>query len=173
MIAIQHRVAAATVAFLQQPGNLFCIPVKFDPKSSGIAFARGLWPRKWIAVGHGWLGLTTHEQQAVLMHEAGHCRLWHKEIRLLLLPFAWCEWAQAIARAQEHAADAFAVRQGHGFGMLQFMHRAMRAEWGRHDRVGPPTLDEILDRALSPRAQERIRNILLLAQGTHHEKLAA
>ncbi len=162
------------VALLQQhPAEILNFPVRADERYAGVALACGLWPLKYILVGKAWFGLTPYEQQAALMHEAGHCTLWHKEIRLLLLPFAWTKWAQKIARSHEFEADAFAVRGDHAFGMLQLMHRGMRAEWSRRDRVGPPTHDEILDRALSPPAEERARHILRLSQGVSDDKLAA
>jgi Zn-dependent protease with chaperone function len=149
------------------------IPVKYDRKRTGIAWACGLWPLKSIVIGMGWFGLTPSEQQAALAHEAGHCRHFHLEKRLLLLPFAGCEWAQAIARRHELEADAFAVRHGHGHGMLQLVHRALRVEWAFRDRRGPPTLAEVVDRLLSPAPEVRAKHILRLSQEISHEPLAA
>lgn len=158
-----------TVAEMQHPAEILSIPVRYDPRARGIAFARGVWPLKSIVVGIGWFHLSAGEQQAALAHEVGHCRGFHLELRLLLLPFYWCEWAQAIARRQEFDADAFAVRSGQGAGMLQLMLRACAVDRARARQAEAPTLDQIIERKMSPSASERLRRISHLLQEGRHE----
>lgn len=164
---------AATVARLQQAENIFSVPVRYDPKRPGVAWACGVWPWKSIVVGMAWFGLTPAEQQAALWHELGHCRLWHMEQRIAIVLFAYFKWAQKLARRHEFEADAFAVAHGHGFGMLRIIHRSMRSEWAFRERVGPPTIDEVIERLLSPTPEDRAHNVLRLAQESRHEELAA
>jgi Zn-dependent protease with chaperone function len=105
-------------------GYTICgVPVRFDPENRHVADARGLWPRKWIAVGTKWLTLPFAEQEAVLLHEAGHALKLHLEVRLLLLPFFWTAWMASIAKKQELAADAFAVKHDAGFGLYTYLQR--------------------------------------------------
>lgn len=148
------------------------IPVLYDPELNGIAFARGLWPLKMIVVGPGWLRLGGPVQQAVLAHEAGHCRLFHLEWRILLVLFGWCGWAQAIARRHEFEADAFAVREGEGAGMLQLLRRALAAEQLRAQQPGPPTADQLIECKLSPLISDRIDNVLRVTEEILHEVAA-
>lgn len=163
---------SALVVKMVQAKKIVGLPVRFDPKLTGIAFARGLWPLKNVVVGPAWFRLSGPEQEATLAHEAGHCRLFHFERRLLLLPFSWCGWAQAIARRHELDADAFAVRAGHGAGMLQLMLRAFSAESLRAQRREAPTPEQLLERKLMPSAADRLRNISRVLQEKHYEAAA-
>jgi Zn-dependent protease with chaperone function len=114
--------------------------VEFDPDLRLYAEARGLWPFKRIVVGRLWYALPDHERQAVLMHEVGHCRRAHMEIRaFLLVPLAapkviWqalCgleelrppEFIRRIACNQEIEADAYAARAGFGYAMMAHLDR--------------------------------------------------
>lgn len=148
------------------------IPVRFDVELKGVAFARGFWPLKTVVVGPLWHELPYSERMAILAHEAGHCRGLHLEIRLLLLPFAWCRWAQAIARRHEFEADAFAVREGEGVGMLQFLQRAFTAEQLRAKQAVELTIDQIIERKMSPPISDRIDNVLRVTEEILHEVAA-
>ncbi len=127
----------------------------------GIAWARGVWPFQWIEVGYDWFTLSGIEQQAALLHEVGHCRAHHMSLRVLLLPFCWLPGVQRLARRQELAADAFAVKEGHGVGLLHLIFRYQRVP-----------LDPIA-RKLCPTAQERAQNVLRLLSEKRNEQLAA
>lgn len=161
------------VADLQHAGFIFEFPVRRDPKCRDVARSLGIWPFKSIVLGDAWFLLTAYEQQAVLMHEVGHCRLWHKELKLLMLPFAYCKWAQAASKRHEFEADAFAVRSGHGFGMLQLTHRSVRAQWVLDAIPGPPTLEQVIDRLIFPTWEERAHAVLRLIQEVRHEERIA
>ena len=99
------------------------IPVYFNPATTEVAYATGLWPFKAITIGPRWLELDEGERMGVLMHEAKHCLAFHLEIRLLLLPLMWTRWVLRITHQQEMDADAFAVEQGHGAGLLRVVAR--------------------------------------------------
>ena len=92
--------------------------------------ARGFWPFKWIEVGERFFTLDAREQQAVLLHELGHCRGMHMEIRLLLMPFCGTRWARSIAHKHELAADAFVRRNDYGHDMVRYLRRFLNAPDG-------------------------------------------
>lgn len=107
--------------------NVCGIPVEFDATSTRVAEACGFWPRKRIVVGRAWYGLTGEERVAVLFHEAGHCKAFHLELRILMLPLLLIAppLAAWICRRQELACDRFAARAGFGdelVGMLERIH---------------------------------------------------
>lgn len=56
-----------------------------DPKLTVMCEARGLWPFQKIVIGPSFERLTTREQGAVLLHEAGHCKLHHTAKRILFV----------------------------------------------------------------------------------------
>lgn len=150
-----------SVSFLQQHRpECKNIPVRAAERS-GVAWARGLWPLQWIEIGRDWFMLTPGEQEAVLLHEVGHCRGHHMIARWLLLPLCWLPAVQALARRQELAADAFAVREGRGLDLLRFIFRFNRVP------------DDPIARKLCPPPQERAQNILRLLSEMRHEQLAA
>ena len=99
------------------------IPVYFKPDTHEVAYSTGIWPFKRIVIGPRWLQLDTDERMGVLMHEAKHCLAFHLEIRLLLLPLFWTDWVLRIAHRQELDADAFAIEQGYGAGILRVIVR--------------------------------------------------
>jgi len=68
--------------------DAFGVPVRVDrfPKREFIAEARGVWPFKRIVVSPHFLMMHPTYQRAVLAHEAGHCKHFHFEKRILALP---------------------------------------------------------------------------------------
>lgn len=145
---------------MQHRETLFCgYRVKADPSRDGVAWARGVWPFKWIVLGRWWFWLTPGEQNAVLMHEVGHCDRFHFEKRLLALPLCWLPAVRRWAREHEHEADACAVREGHGYALLRFLRRY------------PGACDDTM---FHPPPEERQQRILrLMAQEKDHVRLAA
>lgn len=99
------------------------LPISYNQQFKGVAVARGVWPFKHIEVGVSWFGLSMGERIAVLMHEAGHCKLLHLEKRILWLPLFWTKFVERIAMDQELEADEFAFRHGYGVEFLQFLKR--------------------------------------------------
>lgn len=92
------------------------IPVRYLPKFKGLSDSRGLGRWKAIVVGPAFVRLPADQQAAVLLHEAGHCKLRHLERRLARL---WLLlWSprrlSAYCINQEFEADRFAAQ--HGFG---------------------------------------------------------
>lgn len=55
------------------------IPVLYDPALPILSDSRGIGAWKKITVGPSFLELTERQKGAVLLHEAGHCKLWHTE----------------------------------------------------------------------------------------------
>lgn len=92
------------------------IPVRYDPKFKGISDSRGLGRRKIIVVGPVFTRFPPKEQAAILLHEAGHCRLRHLEKRIARLwMILWSpRRLAALCVAQELEADRFAAAHGHG-----------------------------------------------------------
>ncbi len=86
-----------------------------------MAKASGFFFNRRIVIGPAFYGLPKRQQDAVLAHEEGHCRGWHFELRLLMLPLFWTRWAQKLAIRQELAADAYAVQRGFGVELLHFL----------------------------------------------------
>lgn len=123
------------------------IPVVYDPGMSGtISDSRGLWRWKKIFVGPSLRAFPPREQQALLIHEVGHCKMFHLERRLLwacVLIF----WPPALARyckTQEHQADLFTAHCGYGPDLARAFMRL------RSDGGGP----------LHPSTSERIARLL-------------
>ena len=121
------------------------VPVVFDPRQRTISEARGIWRWKKIFVGPQFLGFDDREQQALLLHELGHCKLRHLEKRLLRL---WLivipSRLRALCVEQEFEADLFAARCGFGPALAGVFMR-LRA----HD-----------DSPLHPELQSRIERLL-------------
>ena len=99
------------------------VEVYYDPDTEQLAHAVGVWWRKRIVVGPIWWTLHRRERYAILLHEAGHCRRYHLEVRLLWLPLFWTEFAARLCRQQELAADAFVAEQGYGADLLAALRR--------------------------------------------------
>lgn len=53
------------------------IQVIYDPLLGAISDSRGVWRWKKIVVGRQFFGFPPREQGAILLHEAGHCKLGH------------------------------------------------------------------------------------------------
>ena len=101
------------------------IPVYYDPKLKNISDTRGLRRWKKIVVGPGFLRLSEREAGAVLLHEAGHCKLHHLEKRLSMvwLVLVSPQRLLRICLEQEHEADDFAVKHGYGQDLAQLFSR--------------------------------------------------
>ena len=116
------------------------IRIVIDRQMTRIADSRGVWPFKRIAVGLRWFALPDKERSAVLYHEAGHCKLFHLEKRILMLiglfvrPALVREWAQA----QELEADEFAAKHGYGVELLRVIERFR----GESDGMFYPSFEE-------------------------------
>jgi Zn-dependent protease with chaperone function len=100
------------------------VPVRFDEDLPYISDSRGLWRWKEIVVGPSYFALTAREKQAVLAHEAGHCKLLHLEKRILRL---WLlvmpKRLLAYCHQQEYQADQFAKACGYGAAMISLLER--------------------------------------------------
>lgn len=92
------------------------IPVLYDEKLPLISESRGVWRWKKIVVGPAFLAFPPREQQAMLLHEVGHCKLRHLE-RRCLAALVLLFWPPALGRycqRQEFQADRFAAACGYG-----------------------------------------------------------
>ena len=101
------------------------VPVSYDEKAKFISDSRGVGRWKKVVVGPLFLKFPWPEQQAILLHEVGHCKLFHVEHRIgklwLLL------WKPSKLRQlcidQEHAADAFVRSCGYGAELARAFSR--------------------------------------------------
>jgi Zn-dependent protease with chaperone function len=128
------------------------IPVHFDPSFTGVAQARGFWPFKRISVGPRWVKLKRAEQHAVLYHEAGHCKLFHMEQRLLYLPILFLSLISKRAKriiadmthGQELEADGFAAQHGFGIDLASMLmrHAATESQFYPDNRIRVARLKE-------------------------------
>lgn len=92
------------------------VRVSYDARAKFISDSRGLGPWKKIVVGPTFLEFAPREQQAILLHEVAHCKLFHVEQRIAKL---WLIlWRPSRLRQlcidQEHEADAFVRSSGFG-----------------------------------------------------------
>ena len=91
------------------------IPIVYKPKLKKIAESRGIGPWKKICIGPSFFGFPPREQQAILLHEVGHCKLKHLEKRLANL---WLIFRPALlaelCKRQEFEADRYAAGCGYG-----------------------------------------------------------
>lgn len=116
------------------------IPVRFDARLRVISDSRGLWRWKEIVIGPAFTGFPPREQQAILLHEAGHCKLRHLEARLSAMLFApWTLFA--LCRTQEFAADRFAAECGYGPDLARAFLRVKAPDFPLH-----PPLPERIER---------------------------
>lgn len=92
------------------------IPIRYDDRLRIISEARGLWPWKRIVIGPQFFRLEPRCQAAILLHEAGHAKLWHLEKRVAYaLANFWRPAAIGrLCREQEFEADRFAAGCGYG-----------------------------------------------------------
>ncbi len=96
--------------------DLLGVRVAYDPKAKFISDSRGIGPWKKVVVGPLFLRFPPREQQAILLHEVGHCKLFHVEHRLAKL---WLLlWKPSKLRQlcidHEYQADAFVRSCGYG-----------------------------------------------------------
>lgn len=101
------------------------IEVRFDPKARVVSDSRGLWRWKKIVVGPDFLRLPPAEQQAILVHEVGHCKMRHLEKRiasLWLLLWSPTRLIQ-LCHEQEFQADRYAAGCGYGSALAQALGR--------------------------------------------------
>lgn len=117
------------------------IPVRFDPRMRGISNSRGVGRWKAIFVGSAFGQFPPREQAAILLHEAGHCKLRHLEQRLKRLH--WAFWKPhvlaAFCAAQEFEADRFAAGCGYGADLARAFSRLQGTDTPLH----PPMAERI------------------------------
>lgn len=101
------------------------IPVHYRETFTGISDSRGLWKWKKIVVGPVFTRFPPREQAAILLHEAGHCKLFHVEQRLrgLWRVFVGPEALVTLCREQELAADRFVAGCGYGADLARVLSR--------------------------------------------------
>lgn len=109
---------------MDKPDSVLGIKVKLDPSIPGLAKARGIWPFRRIYIGQRWYMLTDRQQMAVLMHEAGHCKMFHLEKRVAMrwLSPIRSSWVLKICMEQEFEADEFAAQQGYGLALIEILN---------------------------------------------------
>ena len=113
------------------------IPVYYDPGLKNISDSRGLWWWKKIVLGPGFLQLSGREGCAVLLHEAGHCKLRHLEKRITM---AWLVLVSPqrllrICLEQEYEADRFAAGCGYGADLMRLFCRLQQAAGPFHPEL--------------------------------------
>jgi Zn-dependent protease with chaperone function len=100
------------------------IPVRYDPEAKVIADSRGLLRWKEIVVGPGIFNFSRREQQAILLHEVGHCKLYHLEKRLLRLwKLIWPKSLALYCQFQEQQADYYVAQCGYGLDLASAFSR--------------------------------------------------
>lgn len=118
------------------------VTVHYRQKEKMISDSRGLWPFKRICIGPEFFRFTERERQAILLHEVGHCKMFHLEKRILnaiLRPHLIASYCQA----QEYAADQFAAGCGYA--------EDLASAFGRLHSTGDP---------MHPRREDRIKRLL-------------
>jgi hypothetical protein len=113
------------------------IPVRYDPAARAICDSRGLGRWQEIVIGPQFLRFPPAEQQAMLLHEAGHCKMLHVKRRLFALLTPWK--LRAICREQEFEADRFVRAIGYGAELARAFSRMREQESPLH----PPLTERI------------------------------
>lgn len=110
------------------------VPVSYDPGLKNISDSRGIWPFKKIVVGPQFLQLSPGEQGAVLLHEVGHCQLYHleKRIAMMWLVLVSPKRLLRLCLAQEYEADAYAAKEGFAPYLASVFSRLQDAEGVLH-----------------------------------------
>jgi Zn-dependent protease with chaperone function len=92
------------------------VRVDYDQKAKFISDSRGIGRWKKVVVGPLFMQFPPREQQAILLHEVAHCKLFHVEHRLknLWLLFWRPSSLRQLCIDQEHEADAFVRSCGFG-----------------------------------------------------------
>ena len=106
------------------------IPVYYDERMTNISSFTGLSRWKRIKVGPLFWKLTNREQQAVLLHEAGHCQLDHLQKRILWawLALVYPKKLMEICHEQEYQADQFAAAAGYRLDLVSFFNKLQEGE---------------------------------------------
>lgn len=117
------------------------VPVVFDEKYLGISDSRGLWKWKKIVVGRYFLVFPPREQQAILLHEVGHCKLFHLEKRILALwRLIFCPAdLLTVCVEQEYEADRFVRGCGYGPDLARAFGRMRETP----DPLHPPVAERV------------------------------
>jgi Zn-dependent protease with chaperone function len=126
-------------------GKCLGIPVRYDPESKypwgdrkPIVDSQGFLWRKKIVVRPDFFKFPAREQQAFLLHEAAHCKLFHAEKRILRL-LVWPFGIFAYCRAQEFIADRFVLEMGYAADLARAFARFADGK----SRLHPPTAERI------------------------------
>lgn len=140
-----HGTATVAIRSMVTTNKCLGIPLLYDDSLRTISESRGLWRWKKIFVGPALLAFPPREQQAIVLHEAGHCKLNHIEKRILAL---WRIFRPSLLALlcieQEFEADRFV--KGCGYGQ-DLAHAFMRLS-PTSDPLHPP-LEERISRLLS------------------------
>lgn len=109
----------------EMPSFFLGIPIEFDINSKLMADSRRVWPWKKIVLGQSWFRLPNREREAVLLHEAGHCKLFHLEKRIAAIPLLFLRpaFATEIAMRHELEADRFAAERGFAVELLSVLRK--------------------------------------------------
>lgn len=112
------------------------VPVIYKPALKAISESRGLWPFKRIVVGPTLRAFPEREQQAILLHEVGHCKMFHLEKRILQAFTALFRPSLILAycHAQEFAADEFVAGCGYGMDLARAFSRINPTDSPWHPR---------------------------------------
>lgn len=105
--------------------NCLGVPIRYDPSLKFVSDSRGLWPFKRIVVGPMLRAFPEREQQAILLHEVGHCKMFHLEKRIARLFTALFRPKLIVSycQAQEFAADEFVAGCGYGLDLARAFYR--------------------------------------------------
>jgi hypothetical protein len=105
----------------------------FDVALEPFIHAAGIWPFHMIRISGPFLRLDEDMQKALFWHEVAHCRLFHREKRILLaLPLLLVGALRRFAHAQELEADRYCVDHGYGRPLLRFL------TWARSGQPATP-----------------------------------
>lgn len=112
----------------------------------GICESRGIWRWTEIVVGRAFDYFSSREQQAILLHEAGHIKLHHgaQRIRWLWLVLFSPRRFADLCVEQEFQADRFAANCGYGSDLASALSRLKTGSSG----------------SLHPNSVERIARLL-------------
>lgn len=116
-----------------------------NTKGNYIARTVGFFRWKSIQCGKGFNGLNERQQQAILLHEFGHCDLGHMEQRLWwAITFRWLDmdWLKAACHKQEFEADEFSAKRGCKIPLMGFLTLCEEGD----DSMWHPTIEERLSR---------------------------
>ena len=130
--------AEALASYLpHQLHDFLGIPVRVNPRTKLISYSAWPWPAKRIIVGPQWFMLDPRTRAAILLHEAGHCKLFHLEKRLASLwRLAWSPKSLlALCVEQELEADTYAAERGYGAELIMLYSTLTEQESIYHPSV--------------------------------------